>query len=119
MSLPSSIQVGPVRYRVTADPTEFIRCEHDNQMSGSYGHTDHLSATILLSPDTVESVTRLTLLHEVMHAATESMMGARDWVNLGDDRSSREETVIRAWEAPFLSVLRDNPDLVAYLTAAD
>jgi len=117
-TLPDSIKVGPIQYKVTADPDDWMRVEHRNQTKGNYGYTEHLSATIYLNPDQTPSVQRLTLLHEVMHAAAESLMGGSDWTSLGKGREEREETIIRCWESPMLSIIRDNPALVAFLAAA-
>jgi hypothetical protein len=44
-------------------------------------------------------------------------MGSPDWRGLGKEKVDREEAVVRAFESPTLLVLRDNPDVVAYLTA--
>ena len=46
----------------------------------------------------------------------ETVMGSPDWHGLGKEKSNREEAVVAAFESPTLLVLRDNPELVAYLT---
>ena len=114
-NLPEWIRVGPVEYRITMDPDEWLRIEHKRQSKGAYGYTENLVATIYLNPEQAPSIVKLTLWHEVMHALCESTMGGPTWDNL--DAENREEHVIRTLEAPTLSVLRDNPALVAYLTA--
>jgi len=116
--LPSTIRVGSVTYAVTLDPDEWVRYEHKEQKTGFYGHTDHETASIYLSPETVPDVQRQTLWHEVLHTVCEVPMGSPDWRGLGKEKSDREEAVVRAFESPTLLVLRDNPKLVAYLTAA-
>jgi len=116
--IPSIVHIGSVVYRVTIDPDEWVRFEHKNQKTGFYGHTDHETATIYVSPETVPDVQRTTLWHEVIHALCETTMGSPDWHGLGKEKSDREEAVVRAFESPTLLVLRDNPELVAYLTAA-
>jgi len=113
---PEHVQVGAITYRVSSDPDEWMRYEHDERVSGNYGATHHKSATILLNPESTDDVTRLTLWHEVLHAMSETLMGAPEWRHLGKDRTTREESVVRLLESPTLTILRDNPDLVAYLT---
>jgi hypothetical protein len=115
--MPASIRIGAVTYTITTDPDAWVRYEHENQKKGYYGHTRHIKATILISPDSTPDVARLTLWHEIQHALCETVMGSPNWLDLGQDKDDREETVIRAFESPTLLVLRDNPDLVAYLTA--
>lgn len=115
--MPGKVRVGTVTYRVTADPDEWTRFEHRERKSGFFGHSDHLGAVIYVCPDTPPDVQRLTLWHEVLHAAHCVMMGRLDWSDIGDTADDREETVIRRWEHPTLAVLRDNPKLAAYLLA--
>lgn len=114
---PPRIRVGTVTYRVSTDPDEWVRAEHGAQMTNSFGHTDNTAAVIVLNPDHPDGVRRQTLWHEVLHALHWTVMGAPDWRGLGKDADAREETVIKSWEHPTLAVLRDNPGLVAYLTA--
>jgi hypothetical protein len=115
--MPASVIVGSIAYRVTIDPDEWMRYEHENQCKGYYGSTNHTQALILLNPESTPDVTRQTLWHEVMHAMCETVMGAPDWHGLGKGKIDREEAVVRAVESPTLLVLRDNPEFVAYLTA--
>ncbi len=120
VKLPTSIKVGTITFTftVTVDPDDWMRAEHETQRVGDYGHTNAMRAIISLNPEQSPDTMRLTLWHEVMHALAEVVMGANDWHGLGKDRDDREETVIRSWESPTLTVLRDNPNLVGYLTAS-
>lgn len=118
MTIPSTIRIGSVAYRVTVDPDEWMRYEHKVQSKGDYGHTQNLEATIYVNPAATPDVQRQTLWHEIMHGLCETTMGSPNWRGLGEEKSDREEAVVRAFESPTLLVLRDNPDLVAYLTAA-
>jgi len=106
-----------VTYLVTVDPDDWMRIEHKTQRKGDYGHCQHDTATIYISPTCSRDVQRLTLWHEVMHALCETVMGAPIWRYLGPDRNEREESVIRMLESPIVLVLRDNPELVDYLMA--
>jgi len=115
--IPSTVRVGSITYTVTIDPDAWMRYEHENQSRGDYGYTNHTRALILIDPNATPDVTRQTLWHEVLHAACEVTMGSPDWRGLGKEKVDREEAVVRAFESPTLLVLRDNPGLVAYLTA--
>jgi hypothetical protein len=114
--IPSTVQIGAVTYAVTIDPDAWMRYEHENQSKGEYGYTLHTEAIILLNPESAPDVARQTLWHEIMHGLCETTMGSPNWRGLGAEKSDREEAVVRAFESPTLLVLRDNPDLVAYLT---
>lgn len=118
-SMPTTVQIGAVQFGITVDPDEWVKMEHSRQVKGYYGHTDCVSARIYVNPDCPTGVRRLTLWHEILHALAETVMGKPDWTQLGDDTDAREENVVRAWEHPTIAVLRDNPDLVAYMTGAD
>ncbi|GIT80195.1 hypothetical protein LLS1_18640 [Leifsonia sp. LS1] len=113
--MPAEIKVGAVVYTVVTNPDEWVKIEHETQTKGFYGHTQNTPARIYINPDSAPDVARLTLWHEVIHALSETTMGAPDWRHLGKDRDAREESVIRKLEHPTLQVLRDNPDLVSYL----
>lgn len=117
LRVPASILVGTIRFRVTSDPDDWLRIEHRTKTGGYYGHTTPLDAMIYLNPDQAPDVMRLTLWHEVIHAALEAVAGKPQWTDLGDDQGEREEAVVRRIESPTLAVLRDNPALVTYLTA--
>lgn len=113
---PESVKVGTVVYRVTSDPAEFARKQLEQLEAGQLGLTDNTEATIYLSEGMSADVMRQTLWHEVMHALAFAVMGAPKWRALGKSDDDREESVIRRWDHPTLAVLRDNPDLVLYLT---
>lgn len=119
-SMPAELRIGTVVYKVTVDADDWMRIEHSTQSKGYYGHTHHKSATIYLNPESTPDVLRLTLWHEVLHAVAETMMGSPDLRALPgapESKDDAEEAVIRMLEHPTLVVLRDNPELVAYLTA--
>jgi len=116
--IPSTIRVGSVTFRVTTNPDDWMRIEHKNQGNDAYGYAGYHEATIYINPESTPDTQRLTLWHEVMHAMCEVVMGSPDWHHLGKEKSDREEAVVAAFESPIVCVLRDNPKLVAYLTAA-
>jgi len=114
--MPSTVLIGSIVYDVTTDRVDWLAIENSTRTRGFYGHTDHTIATFYISPDATPDVQRMTLWHEIMHGLTEVTMGSPSWRGLGEEKSDREERVIRMFESPTLLVLRDNPQLVAYLT---
>ena len=119
VELPASVRIGTVAYRITNAPDEWMRVEHSTQTKGYYGHTQNTEAMIYLNPGATPDVQRLTLWHEILHALAETVMGSPDFRNLPgapESKDAAEEAVIRMWEHSTLAVLRDNPDLVAFLT---
>lgn len=76
------------------------------------GETDSNNAEILLKKAQAPSVLRDTLVHELLHA----VVYASGYFKVADlDRTSEENLVVTL--SPWiLAILRDNPDLVEYLT---
>lgn len=105
--MPTAIKVGPYTYTVDQDPTKLRQHEHLLK-AGLSGGTAHETTEIHIDPTSSESYKRETLWHEVKHAVC-NLFG---W---GDEK--KEEEAIGMTSAMELAVLRDNPELVAYLTA--
>lgn len=106
--LPRTIEIGPLVFEVTNDAAEH------NQKSVEFGESTwgrilYAKGKILLNPDQNEAHNRYALFHEVMHGC---------W-HVGVRSHKNDEKAIRALAGPLLDVLRRNPDLVAYLTAAN
>jgi hypothetical protein len=66
------------------------------------------SMSIAVDPGRHEDYARATLLHEILHACVRSSDPTLD--------DEHEETVVAAMTGPLLSMLRDNPDVLDYLT---
>ncbi len=99
--IPTHIRVGPYRYRVMVTTTA-LSDDHD-------GQTNFRDLTMTVRPAMAHDGTVDTLLHEILHAL---------WhVGVANDHGKKvkEETVIERLTPHLLAVLRDNPDLVAYL----
>lgn len=67
MKFPPEVKLGPFTYRVTSKARDWKKLDRD--MDSHWGYTDHGSATILMRPDLNPALERVTLLHEVLHAA--------------------------------------------------
>lgn len=109
MTIPSTIKVGPFRYKVVATKEaiaqERYSCEDSTRLGSTHFHTGQ----ILVDPDLFPDQFAETLTHESLHAMMRTAAMETD-----DEKFSPEEIASRL--APILlSVLRDNPELVAFL----
>lgn len=108
MTMPSAIQIGPLRYQVIATP-EAYHAVVARTNTHFYGHIQDGSTTITLDPDQVPDHARYALLHEVLHGC---------WhISDPPGETFTEEQAIRVMCGPLLDTLRRNPDLVAWLVA--
>lgn len=106
--LPTSIRVGPYAYAVYEYPA------HDRDAWGRISFRGHRIG-VGVGDEVSDGARRTSLLHEVAHAIHE-LAGINE-SDVGWPKT--EERYIGATAALWLMVLRDNPDLVAYLTATD
>lgn len=112
MSIPLSVRVGPYRYTVKVDADRIKELEKESN-TDLYGITTHGHLEIALQPDVADMVLRETLLHEVLHAVLFN-------TGISDRMTDKaEEHLVRALSPALFSLLRDNPDLVRYLTGGD
>lgn len=109
---PGKVKVGHLTYAVEVSAK---RCSDADVM---YGQSDMRTAEIILNPAQCDGQLRDTTLHEVLHALMDQM-----GVQKGGDKAllattDDEERMVHALAPLLLGVLRDNPDLVAFLVAA-
>ena len=98
MKRPKSILVSGIRYKVKYDLTD----------PDAYGLTTSDTNTIQLRPELPEDKSIRVLVHEITHAVIfETTMSVRKRFDL--------EEVCDIVGYHFLNVLRDNPELTAYL----
>lgn len=105
--MPTEIKVGPLAYSVTADSLSQILAEHSSR-SSLHGQCDNKALSIMLAPDQAPMAMKSTLVHEVLHAVI-STAGF-------DIEYEAEERLIRVLEAPLFQLIRDNPELIAWLS---
>lgn len=104
--IPSKVRVGPFVYTVSQDVKELQA--HEREKSGGYaGFSDHSKLRIVVDATDAPDAQRETMWHEVKHAVHHLYANSGEKVD--------DETHIRKMAPMELAVLRDNPDLVAYL----
>lgn len=108
---PATVQVGPLIYTVRVSGERAADAD-------SYGFTDHDKSEIVLDSKITPSHSRVTILHELLHAVIKDAVGALRGgkAALLPDRDTEEQlvTAVAPW---LLETLRRNPDLVTYLLA--
>lgn len=117
IEMPKTIKAGPVTYAVTSNAADWVDViVNKDEPRGMVGITDHQNARISIKPFVARDVERVTVMHEALHAMLGSAIGQPRLDKLGEDADAAEECLVSMLEAPLLALLRDNPDLVAYLT---
>lgn len=102
-ALPERVVVGPYTYTIEAD-RDFTDSHN------SWAHIQYGRQRIRFDPDTRPDRLRVAIIHEVLHAIHDLTHTAGEkW----------EESQVTQDAPLIVQVLRDNPELVAYLTADD
>lgn len=108
-ALPELVRVGPYTYRVTTAKADWKKYGPKEDV---WGYIDHEAGVILVGVFPNTSLTRSTLLHEVLHAC------AYATGQIGDELRNEEQWVSST--APLLiDALRRSPGLVQYLAVDD
>src|SRR5271157_3093979 len=98
--MPSTVKVGPHLYSIIRKPA--------SALPDALGTCDFQLLQICIRQRMRRSKAQETLLHEILHSATHPT------VNCSDKRD--DEEFVTAIAPVLLGVLKDNPDLVGYLT---
>lgn len=109
MPLPTSVQIGPYRYRISADADEHRRVAAELERNGLAGTADHKHQLITLDADAGMDQQRDTLLHEILHGCC--------MVAQAQKEKLREEEWICLVTPTLLDTLRRNPEVAAWLLA--
>ena len=103
---PEKVYVSPYTWSIKYSKAEVLKHHPTGDACGS---CDLESMTIAVDPGKSEEYARVTLLHEILHAAIRS--------SDPNIESDAEEMAVASMTGPLLATLRDNPDVVAYLIA--
>lgn len=128
VEMPRSVRVGALRYRVLLDAAEIKRASDAAELEpgGTWGaFSDHERLIIGLDPAHADDTNRHSLVHELLHCLLRqggvwpnSYARLVDAARGHDEDIPVEEFTVSAMAGPLLSVLRDNPELLAWLTAS-
>lgn len=110
MKAPSKIRVGSQIFKVVERPRQEDGMLNDD----TYGYTLDMENLIVIDASIAPSRKRLTLFHELMHA-TRMVYDTSIVPKKNDPMETWEHFFIGIWEESLLVLLRDNPELVAYL----
>jgi hypothetical protein len=111
MPLPKKVKIGTQVFKIIE------RSRQDDGMlnDDTYGYTLETENLIVLDATIAPSRKRLTLWHEIMHAAR-MIYDTSVTPKKVDTFDVWEHYFIGIWEESLLLVLKDNTDLVTYLT---
>ena len=105
---PKFLRIGPYNWKVKWGHSDVLRF---HPYGDACGACDEASLTIAVSPGQAEDYGRSTLLHEILHACVRA--------SSPDIDDEQEEKMVSALTGPLLGALRDNPELIEYLTSED
>lgn len=110
MKIPKHIKIGTQLWEVT----EHKRKHNSDFQDGTYGYTIDKDNTIVLDVEMPLSIKRVTLFHELLHAIRFTFGGSYQPPK-GTTFLEWEHYWIGLYEEPVMAMLRDNPELVAFL----
>lgn len=106
MPVPIAIKVGATTYDVAVKK---------RLPENRYGDTRNGIASIRLNKVMTLGPTQDTLLHEVLHAVVH-VSGMQNVLEFSDESEEKMIRILTPW---ILGVIRDNPELIEYLTEGD
>lgn len=105
--IPSTIEIGPLRYSVRIDQKAIDLERKESRDTGCLGYIRRHSQEIVLAEDQGPDQLRISLLHEVIHG----IVGVASVYDIKAD----DEAAVTAISTYLLDTVRRNPDLVKYL----
>lgn len=110
MDLPQYVKIGHITYTVQpAEPTLGVDKTDIGTWNRYCGEIVYAECMILIKDEQHEQSKRATLMHEAVHGVL--------W-NAGQYDANANEGLVNALAYGLVALLRDNPELVAYLTEA-
>jgi hypothetical protein len=114
-TIPARLRIGHLAYTVTVSDAEVDKTSNEEKTTLS-GFSEHHRQRIVLREDNVPDYQAETLLHEILHQCLR-VCGVNPDSDAKAGVADVEERTVSSMSGPLLAALRDNPDLVAYLTA--
>lgn len=109
MRMPKSVKIGSQVWEITEQ-------KRKHSMDNHYGVTMGKDNSIVIDAELAPSMARVTLFHELLHAIRITFGGSLT-PNKWTDFYEAEHFWIGTYEEPVVAMLRDNPELVKYLTS--
>lgn len=114
MGTPKTVKIGAQTFRIEERTIKNDGTLNDN----SYGYTLDAGNVIVLDINISLNKKQQTLLHEIIHVITMVYSGQVQ-PKPKDDYDVWEHHFIGIWEAPMLSFIKDNPEVVEWLQAEE
>jgi len=124
-TMPTTVKVGTLTYTILTDADEIRRMSEaaDIEKDAEWAaFSDHDALVIGINPGHHPDQNRVSIVHELLHCV---LRVSGSWPDAYARTVSRargnhggfsvEESVVSATAAPVLGVLRENPDLMAWL----
>lgn len=108
MRMPKSVKIGSQVWEISEQ-------KRKHAMDNHYGVTNGKDNSIVIDAELSPSMARVTLFHELLHAIRITFGGSLT-PNKWTDFYEAEHFWIGTYEEPVVAMLRDNPELVKYLT---
>jgi hypothetical protein len=109
-AMPTYVKIGPQIF----DIVERSAAKDGMLTDGSYGYTLDSKNLIVIDADIHISKKRVTLMHEVLHAAR-MVFDTGTKLKKTDDFEAWEHYFIGIWESSLLLVFKENPELLNWL----
>ena len=116
MVIPQRLRIGHLVYTVTT--TEAFVHSPESPTEDLNGWSHDYAQRIEVSTGGGPENTRTTVLHEILHQCLR-VTGCDPDADAKANLEDVEERAVSAIAGPLLATLRDNPDLVDYLTESD
>lgn len=111
MPIPSKVKVGAQVFRIEERSVKQDGTLNDN----SYGYTLDQGNLIVIDASIAFTKKQQTLLHEIIHAIGMVYGSGQKEPSAKDTYEIWEHHFIGIWEAPMLSFIKDNPEVIEWL----
>lgn len=111
MAIPSKVKIGAQTFRIQERSVKQDGTLNDN----SYGYTLDQGNLIVIDASIAFTKKQQTLLHEIIHAIGMVYGSGQKEPGPKDSYEVWEHHFIAIWEAPMLSFIKDNPEVVKWL----
>lgn len=105
---PTTVKVGPLVYDVKFN-SDYVR---KLGINGANGESDLENLVITIGEHLNPQVQKQIMVHEILHCCFQAAN-----TSFQVTKHSSEETIVSCLESPLLEVLKDNPQLLKWVTS--